>query len=69
MWTENSKTDQNPMGSFGEEICGWTDRRRLWCDAPRLLMKQHRWKEIIDYHAKEIYFEVVKGSESKTDID
>jgi len=53
---------QNLVSSFGEESCGWTDRRSLLSNMPRLLEKrQHRWKEIIKYYGKEMYFEAVKG--------
>jgi len=54
---------QNLMSSFGEGSCGWTDKRSLWSNTPRLLEKcQHRWWEIIKYvyYGKEMYFEAVE---------
>ena len=39
------------MSSFGKESCGWTARRSLRSNTPRLLEKrQHGWKEIIKYY-------------------
>jgi hypothetical protein len=58
----NFQNYQNLMSSFGEGSCGWTDKRSLWSNTPRLLEKRHhRLKEIIMYYGKEMYFEAVKG--------